>query len=427
MSAQATTARPGHAQRQGGSAGGRLANGDRTRSPAGTAKTVNARPVSQVVPSPATSGEADAAGRGWLASAQQETLTATSWFDPGQHGEPYPVTIRFSGHRAGVTGRPQSRDSFAQVETVDGVVPGSGPVAITTRVSGVNPGEWRVTARPITRDGRSGPIRPCHAPPDRHATAARRGVWPWRAAPAAPGMMVQTTTLAPFAKVPGVVRFGWAALVALGMGAGLGVQALLLAHAHRQVGAAVLVSLLAVGAGVAGAKAWYVAVHRGRRFDGWCIQGFVAGAGLIAATLPLAVLTMPAGTFLDTAAGGLFLGMSVGRPGCFLAGCCTGRPTASRWGIWSSDRRVGVRRIPTQLLEAFLCLAIGVTALLLIPQGTVHRPGAVFVGAVSAYTLGRQFLLPLRSEPRATWIGRPLALSVSALALSASIVISALA
>jgi hypothetical protein len=34
-----------------------------------------------------------------------------------------------------VTGRPQSRDSFAQVETVDGVVPGSGPVAITTRVS----------------------------------------------------------------------------------------------------------------------------------------------------------------------------------------------------------------------------------------------------------------------------------------------------
>jgi phosphatidylglycerol---prolipoprotein diacylglyceryl transferase len=87
---------------------------------------------------------------------------------------------------------------------------------------------------------------------------------------------------------------------------------------------------------------------------------------------------------------------------------------------------VGVRRIPTQLLAAFLCLAIGVTALLIL-QGTVHRPGAVFVGAVSAYTLGRQFLLPLRSEPRATWIGRPLALSVSALALSASIVISPLA
>ena len=74
-------------------------------------------------------------------------LTPTYWLDPGQAGEPFSATVRFSGRRTDVTGKPQPRDSFWQEETVNGIVPGSGPVAITAEVRGINPGEWTVTAR----------------------------------------------------------------------------------------------------------------------------------------------------------------------------------------------------------------------------------------------------------------------------------------
>jgi phosphatidylglycerol:prolipoprotein diacylglycerol transferase len=183
------------------------------------------------------------------------------------------------------------------------------------------------------------------------------------------------------------------------------------------------VSAIAVVAGVAGAKAWYIAVHRGRRFDGWCIQGFVAGAAVaVAAAVPLAVLGMPAGTYLNGAAPGLLLGMAIGRPGCFWAGCCTGRPTASRWGIWSSDRRVGARRIPAQPMEALLCLVIGLAALLTVLAVGLGGPGEVAAAAVAAYTLGRQFLLGLRAEPpRRTWLSGPVTTAAAAAALIAGI------
>ena len=59
-------------------------------------------------------------------------LTATYWVDPGEHGMRYQVAIRFTGRRAGVTGKPSRSDRFEQQETVH-LVPGSGPVAVTTR------------------------------------------------------------------------------------------------------------------------------------------------------------------------------------------------------------------------------------------------------------------------------------------------------
>jgi phosphatidylglycerol---prolipoprotein diacylglyceryl transferase len=76
-----------------------------------------------------------------------------------------------------------------------------------------------------------------------------------------------------------------------------------------------------------------------------------------------------------------------------------GRPTASRWGVWASDGRVGVRRIPTQLLESLASLALGAATLLLFLVHQPALPGALFVGAVAGYTLCRQLLLPFRAEP----------------------------
>lgn len=161
-----------------------------------------------------------------------------------------------------------------------------------------------------------------------------------------------------------------------------------------------------------GAKGWYVALHRGRQFDGWCIQGAIAGGALVAAAVPLVGLDISVGTYLNAAAPGLLLGMAIGRAGCFWSGCCTGRPTRSHWGIWSSNRQVGVRRIPTQLLESVLSLTIGLAALITVLQQGLGNSGAVLFGALATYTLGRQLILPLRAEPRQTSVGRSVTIAV---------------
>ena len=235
------------------------------------------------------------------------------------------------------------------------------------------------------------------------------------------------TAVLPFTKVPGIIRFAYAGLVTLGVAAGLAVQAALLARANLAWAGALVYSLYAVAAGVAGAKAWFIAVHRGRTFDGWCIQGFVAGAAALAAAAPLAGPGIPAGAYYAAAAPGLLIGMGIGRPGCFWAGCCTGRPTASRWGVWSSDRRVGCRRVPVQPLEAALALGCGLAALAVVLLLGLARSGPVAVAALAAYTLGRQFVLGLRADPprRSPRSGRVTAAAAAAV-LAASIAVLAL-
>ncbi len=84
-----------------------------------------------------------------LDDAEPQALAVTYWFDAAPHGTPYSVRIRLEGRRIGARGKPGRRDRFSVTETVDGVVPGSGRIAITTRIPDVAPGEWHVTASPI--------------------------------------------------------------------------------------------------------------------------------------------------------------------------------------------------------------------------------------------------------------------------------------
>lgn len=51
----------------------------------------------------------------------------------------------------------------------------------------------------------------------------------------------------------------------------------------------------------------------------------------------------------------LTLGHSIGRIGCFLAGCCFGKPTEFFWGVYMHNHD----RHPTQLIEAFGLFLIG--------------------------------------------------------------------
>ena len=79
-----------------------------------------------------------------LESVAQEILAVTYWFDPAPHSGPYPVTVRFSGRRVDVKGRMQSGDRFVQDETIEEVIPGSGPISLTTRIRGIKIGRAHV-------------------------------------------------------------------------------------------------------------------------------------------------------------------------------------------------------------------------------------------------------------------------------------------
>ena len=359
-----------------------------------------------------------------LESAAQQILAVTYWFDPAPHVGPYPITVRFSGRRIDVKGRLSPGDRFVQDETIEEVVPGSGPISLTTRVRGINPGEWLVTARML------GSAHPAHGPGEQgNASPAADPLGPiarfWRRwAPSAESAEHVRTCPTPLARVPGIFPGIWGAMVTLGIAVALALQFLVISAEHLALGPVWAVSLVAIVAGIAGAKGWFIVLHRREhRIEGWCIQGFITGATLAAAIL-LAVLDVPAGVLLDVTAPGLLVGVAVGRVGCFFAGCCGGPPTASRWGVWSSDQRVGARRIPTQLLESVLALSLGLGVLVAVLG---HGPvgGAFFVAGLAAYTLGRQGLLRLRAEPRKTRLGGLATSALASLVLIAAIVLLA--
>ena len=359
-----------------------------------------------------------------LESATQPILAVTYWFDPAPHPEPYPVTVRFSGRRADVKGRLHTGDRFVQDETIEEVIPGSGPVSLTARVRGINPGEWAVTAHmlgfapPALGPRSHTPAAPAAVPLHPAARFWRR----W--APSAESAEQVRTCPTPFARAPGILPGIWGAMVTLGMVVALALQFLVISDDHLALGHWWAVSLVAIVVGIVGAKVWFIVLHRRERLiNGWCIQGFITGAILTAAIL-LVVLDVPTGVFLDVTAPGLLVAMAVGRVGCFFAGCCGGPPTASLWGVWSSDQRVGARRIPTQLLELVLALSLGL-GVLVADLGHGLADGTYFVGALAAYILGRQGILHLRAEPRKTRQGGLATTALAALVLVAAVILLA--
>lgn len=351
-----------------------------------------------------------------LADVEPQALGLTYWFDAAPEGDPYPVTIGFVGRRAGVEGEPGPHDAFSVLETIAEVLPGSGRVALTKRIHGLTPGEWQVWATaagaPASPRGRAFTEAPARLPV---------------------GSAAGPTGFAPVirARAPGATPGAWPALVSLGAVVALAVQGLLGAHLGLAGGSILAISLVAILVGVMGAKAYYLAQHRGELAVqpwsvGMCIQGFVLGA---IGTLALGALLagVPVGRLLDATAPGLLWGMAIGRLGCFFGGCCAGRPSASRWAPWSSDQRLGTRRIPTQLMESALAATLGAAALGAAWSMRPEPAGVVFVAAIAAYTLGRQLLFPLRDLPRKTVGGRHLVMLVAALALAIDLAVAVLA
>lgn len=343
---------------------------------------------------------------GPLQGAEPQGLPLTYWFDAAPTGESYPVSVRFAGQRLAEDGTPVQGDSFDVVHTVGQVLPGSGRVALSAHVPGLRSGLWRVTAEPA---------RSPLASPDGNRDASTR-------------MLPQATTTGstvflPVAKAraPGARLGAWPSLVSAGVAVALASQFALAAHRHLPAAQLLAVSLLACLLGLAGAKAYYLVTHPDARGGplqaGMSVQGFILAA--VGTLLLGAWLTgAPVGMTLDVTAPGLLFGLMIGRLGCFFGGCCAGRPTASRWGVWSSDRRIGVRRIPVQLMESTVAgvVAAGTLSAVLMIQPPVD--GLLFLAGLAAYISGRQMLFPLRDIRRKTAWGRPLTLVVATAVLA---------
>ncbi len=340
-------------------------------------------------------------------AVEPEALVVTHWFDSGEDGEPYSATVRLTGRRVGIRGLPRPGDTFVREERIDGIVPGSGLVSITTWVYGLQPGEWNVTAELIGRRDHVRVDRPSERWRRSRPESIQPAAWSWRrwglSAGSATGAKTRWAPLAPLARMPAVLPGSFTALAVLGILVGLIVQAVLAGRANISVSGSLAASLLALGLGLVGAKLWHAYLHPGpwrqALLGGWSVDGFLVVAPVVAVGA-LVAFRVPIAPYLDAVTPGLFFAVAIGRVGCFFTGCCAGRCTRSRWGVWSSDRRVGARRIPTQLLESATGLVLGVGTTLLVLADVPAVDGLIFVAAFAAYILVRQLLLRLRAERR---------------------------
>ena len=127
-----------------------------------------------------------------------------------------------------------------------------------------------------------------------------------------------------------------------------------------------------------------------------------------------------------------FIWHAFGRLGCFLAGCCYGRPTTLPWGVVFRDERsmvprelLGVPLHPTQLYEALGILAICVVLwriLLATEEGRV-KPGLVVAGHFAGYGVLRFLTEFVRADglPLAGWFTQEQAYGLALIAASCGV------
>lgn len=87
--------------------------------------------------------------------------------------------------------------------------------------------------------------------------------------------------------------------------------------------------------------------------------------------------------------------VAVGRLGCFVGGCCFGKPTTLPWGINFGD---GLRRHPTQLYEAAFHASMAVVLAWMRHRGMFK--GQLIKLYIIVYLIYRFFTEFLRPEPQ---------------------------
>ena len=121
---------------------------------------------------------------------------------------------------------------------------------------------------------------------------------------------------------------------------------------------------------------------------------------------------------LDLAAPYLALGQSIGRIGCFLNGCCYGKPVA--WGIYFPAHNA--RLYPTQLFE---CAGLFIIFLILKrANGKPHQAGFIFVFYLWLAAIERFIVEFYRADHDLLWLNLSLAQFVALGVFAAGIIMA---
>lgn len=119
---------------------------------------------------------------------------------------------------------------------------------------------------------------------------------------------------------------------------------------------------------------------------------------MLLASVPLLdSLQLPFAAFWDVAVFTILIGMTFTRIGCWLNGCCAGRPTEGRFAMYLPNAQgIWRQRIPTQLLEAGCAVLLLAGAIAL--WNRLPFRGALFLLVVAGYSGGRLVLETTRED-----------------------------
>ncbi len=134
-------------------------------------------------------------------------------------------------------------------------------------------------------------------------------------------------------------------------------------------------------------------------------DGFVVYGGIISGVLAVWLWCRKKGQSMakwaDLLLPGVALAQGFGRIGCFLAGCCYGRPTDSCLGVVfpaGSLAPAGIPLLPTQLFSAGADFLLALILLLLDRRD--GKDGKLLTWYLALYGVGRFILEFFRSDPR---------------------------
>ncbi|NOY89564.1 MAG: prolipoprotein diacylglyceryl transferase [Deltaproteobacteria bacterium] len=167
--------------------------------------------------------------------------------------------------------------------------------------------------------------------------------------------------------------------------------------AHRaalDVGAAIACIGFTAAGSLAGATGLFALVEWARTGDP--LAGVTGGSGLVFFGAPVGgglalyyaarALGLPLGRFVDVSIAAVPLGHAIGRIGCFLGGCCYGRPWEGAFAVRYTDPMApaawpSVLRHPTPLYESALLLLVAGAFILIPPRhvGSGRRAILYFV------------------------------------------------
>lgn len=167
---------------------------------------------------------------------------------------------------------------------------------------------------------------------------------------------------------------------------------------------------LAALSGFAGGKLLFM-IQYGVREGFSLMNGYSAFGGFVSVPLALAAFArwkkISALRLFDYMFAAAAFWHAFGRLGCFLAGCCQGRPTELPWGVRFTDPRamipaelLGVRLHPVQLYEAAgdLLVSFALYRILALTEKRGLQPGLAAAAYLAAYGVLRASLELLRAD-----------------------------